>query len=94
MHMDTNTTNHKEQNVAKLALLSLIFCRINGLPIVPELTDALSAMVVSHLATWYAERGRTLDLNAEPIEEEAVADAFSRAQLVFLAAVTSAPKSE
>ena len=92
--MDTNTTNHKEQNVAKLALLSLIFCRINGLPIVPELTDALSAMVVSHIATWYAERGRMLDLDAEPIEEEAVADAFSRAQLVFLAAVTSASKGE
>ena len=84
--MVENYTPIANENAQRLAALSTLFCRKNGIPATPDLVSVLSNAVLEGIANWYAERGRTFDPKTERIENDAIVEAFARAQIVVYAA--------
>ena len=78
------------QNAERLAGLSVTFCLMNGIPVTEELVPILSGAVMSNIAKWYADRGRTFDPKTDLIEDEALVEAFTRVQEIAILASISA----
>lgn len=83
--------NIARQNSDRLAALSIIFCLMNNLPMDDTtLCKILSMTVMSHIAKWYEDRGKTFNPEAELIEDEAIKSAFERVQEIANLAAISA----
>ena len=78
------------QNAQRLARLSSVFCLINGLEPTAELARILTNCVMSGIARWYAEQGRTFNPQTEVIEDDAIAEAFARCQEIAILAQVAA----
>lgn len=83
--------NITEENSARLASLSVAFCAMNGIEPDSQVVSALCGVVMSGIAKWYADNGRT-DFNpsTELIAEDAIVSAFARAQEIVILATISA----
>ena len=88
--MEENLTPIATENAQRLASLSTVFCIMNNIPITPELVPVLSNAVLSGIAKWYADRGRTFDPKNDRIEDDALAEAFARVQEIAILAAISA----
>lgn len=90
--MEENLNPIATENAQRLASLSTAFCMMNGIPINEELVPILSNAVLSNIAKWYSDRGRTFDPKNDRIEDDALVAAFTRVQeiaiLASLAAMT------
>lgn len=80
--MVENHTSIATENAQRLAALSTLFCRKNGITITPDLASVLSNAVLEGIANWYSKRGRTFDPKNERIENDALVKAFARAQII------------
>lgn len=80
-----------EQNSERLAHLSVLFCKMNGIDANMEVVPALADCIMGGIAKWYAENGRT-DFNprTELIADDAIVSAFARAQEIVILATISA----
>lgn len=74
------------QNAQRLARLTSVFCLINGLEATEELVPILTNCVMSGIARWYAENGRTFNPKTDLIEDDALAEAFARVQEIAILA--------
>jgi hypothetical protein len=63
---------------------------MNNIPVTPELVPILSNAVLSGIAKWYSDRGRTFDPKNDRIEDDALAEAFARVQEIAILAAISA----
>lgn len=83
--------NIAEQNSDRLASLSVAFCAMNGIEPDMEVVTILTGCVMSGIAKWYADNGRT-DFNpcTELIADDAIVSAFTRAQEIVILATISA----
>ena len=88
--MEENLTPIAAENAKRLASLSTAFCFMNNIPITPELVPILSNAVLSGIAKWYSDRGRTFDPKNDRIEDDALAEAFARVQEIAILAAISA----
>ena len=88
--MEQNLTPIATENAQRLASLSTVFCIMNNIPITPELVPVLSNAVLSGIAKWYSDRGRTFDPKTDRIEDDALAEAFARVQEIAILAAISA----
>jgi hypothetical protein len=88
--MEENLTPIAAENAKRLASLSTAFCFMNNIPITPELVPILSNAVLSNIAKWYSDRGRTFDPKNDRIEDDALAEAFARVQEIAILAAISA----
>jgi len=88
--MEENLTPIAAENAKRLASLSAAFCFMNNIPITPELVPILSNAVLSNIANWYSDRGRTFDPKNDRIEDDALAEAFARVQEIAILAAISA----
>jgi hypothetical protein len=88
--MEENLTSIAAENAKRLASLSTAFCFMNNIPVTPELVPILSNAVLSGIAKWYSDRGRTFDPENDRIEDDALAEAFARVQEIAILAAFSA----
>lgn len=88
--MEENLNPIAAENAQRLASLSTVFCIMNNIPITPELVPILSNAVLSGIARWYSERGRTFDPKNDRIEDDALAEAFARVQEIAILASIAA----
>lgn len=88
--MEENLSPIATENAQRLAALSTVFCAMNGIPVTPELVPILSNAVLSGIAKWYSDRGRTFDPKNDRIENDALAEAFVRVQEIAILAAISA----
>lgn len=88
--MEENLTPIATENAQRLAALSTVFCMMNNIPVTPELVPVLSNAVLSGIAKWYSDRGRTFDPKNDRIEDDALAEAFARVQEIAILAAISA----
>jgi len=88
--MEENLTPIATENAQRLAALSTVFCMMNNIPVTPELVPVLSNAVLSGIAKWYSDRGRTFDPKNDRIENDALAEAFARVQEIAILAAISA----
>ncbi len=88
--MEENLTPIAIENAQRLASLSTVFCAMNGIPVTQELVPILSNAVLSGIAKWYSDRGRTFDPKNDRIEDDALAEAFARVQEIAILAAISA----
>ena len=88
--MEENLSPIATENAQRLAALSTVFCAMNGIPVTPELVPVLSNAVLSGIAKWYSDRGRTFDPKNDRIENDALAEAFTRVQEIAILAAISA----
>lgn len=82
--------NIATQNAQRLASISVIFCRINGLDPTPELAQALTGAVMANIGKWYEDNDQTnFDPRTMLICDEAIKAAFERMQeIANLAAIS------
>lgn len=74
------------QNANKLAYLSDIFCKLNGISVEQPIADLLAMTVMGLINAWYEDKGRNLDPCTELIDDEAIGHAFAQLQgMVFSA---------
>ena len=88
--MEENLSPIAIENAQRLASLSTLFCAINGLEVTEELVPILSGAVLTGVARWYAENGRTFNPKTDRIEDDALAEAFARVQEIAILASISA----
>lgn len=88
--MEENLTPIATENAQRLASLSTAFCAMNNIPVTAEIVPALSDAVLSNIARWYSERGRTFDPKNERIEDDALVEAFTRVQTIAILASLAA----
>lgn len=88
--MEENLTPIANENAQRLASFSTVFCIMNNIPITPEFIPILSNAVLSGIARWYSDRGRTFDPKNDRIEDDALAEAFARVQEIAILAAISA----
>lgn len=82
------------QNANKLATLSDIFCKLNGIAVDQTTSDLLAMTVMGLIYGWYEDRGRTLDPCAELIEDEAIGHAFAQLQGMVINALAENGNAE
>lgn len=87
--MNDNLNTIGRQNAERLASMSAVFCAINGLEATEELVRVLTSAILSGVAKWYNDRGRTFNPNTELIEDDAMVEAFTRAQEIAILASVS-----
>ena len=87
--MEENLSPIALENAQRLASLSTLFCAINGLEVTEELIPILSGAVLTGIAKWYADRGRTFSPKTDRIEDDALAEAFARVQEIAILASIS-----
>lgn len=88
--MEENLSPIAIENAQRLAALSPLFCAMNGIPVTEELVPILSGAVLTGIARWYADRGRTFNPKTDRIEDDALAEAFARVQEIAILATISA----
>ena len=89
--MDNNITAIAIENSSRLAHLSTIFCKANGIKVTEELAEAFATATVVAINEWYNDnKGRNFDPMTELVDNDAVMCAFEHMQgLLALASIAS-----